>query len=330
MKKLIKKINKKDVSFIFALALFAALAIIRCFDYTLAYHVTIFSIMQNYKFAILVTLGYFVVLFFMYLTCIAYCDEKQKRNLHYLIAFLSIFSFTMFLPAAYFGTTDVYAWLLAFFMGTLLVMEKGEWMTIPLSVVLTILSPTSIFICSCLIIVILLYKFFAKNDKKYLIYALLNGIASVLGVLVVIVHSSIEIDIQNHISFKQFLVVLVMLSPYLYIALSFFAGVFKRLNDRKTKGFLFVILGVIPSVVINLNIKDYTRALYYVFFYFISIIMFLVAMKDEDVSTELEVTKNKLTDYLPIPAILIAYPLVIITIWISGFQFLLEETLLGS
>lgn len=330
MKNLFGKINKRDVSFILGLALFAVIVVIRFFDYSLRYHATTFSIMQNFKFALLVTLGYFVVLFFMYLICIAYCDEKQKRNMHYLITFLSIFSFTMFLPSAYFGTTDVYAWLLTFLMGTLLVMEKWEWMTIPLSVVLTILSPTSIFICSCLIIVMFLYKFFAKDNIKHLVYAFLNGIASVLGVLVVIVRSSIEMDIQNHISFKSFLVILIMLSPYLYIALSFFAGVFKRISERKAHGLIFIILGVLPSVVVNLDIKDYTRAIYYVFFYFISVIMFLVAMKDEDISTQLEVTKKKIAEHVPIPAILIAYPLVVITIWISGVQPLLVETLLGT
>lgn len=330
MKNLIDKINKKDISFLVALALFAAVVVIRFFDYALTYHFTLFSIMQNFKFALLVTIGYFAILFLMFLVCIAYCDVSQKRNMYYLIAFLSIFAFTMFLPWPYFGTTDVYAWLLTFLIGTLIVVEKMEWLTIPLSALITVLSPASIFICSCIVVVLFLYKYFANEEVKYLIYALLNGVASVLGIAIVVVTSSIELDIQNELSFKSFFAILVMLSPYLYIALSFMAGVFKRLNESKTKGFLFIILGAIPSVVINLNIKDYTRALYYVFFYFISIIMFLVAMKDEDISTQLEVTKKKLADYIPIPAILIAYPLVIITMWISGIQPLLEETLLGS
>lgn len=330
MKKNISKIEKNDISFLIALMLFAIIAYIRFFDHSLGYHMAFFSIMQKYEFARLVTVGYFVVLFLMYFVCIAYCDTKYKKNMYYLIAFLSVFSFSMFLPREYFGTNDLYAWILTFLMGILIVSEKCEWMTIPLSFLLTVLSPMSIFNCSCIVVVLLLYKFFAMKNTKYFVYAILNGITSLLGVVLVMVRSSIESDAQNQISLMHFAGIIIMLSPYIYIAMYFFAKLFKCVNENKLHGLIFIILGALPSVVVNLYIKDYTRAIFYVFFYFISVFMFLIAMKDEDISSQMENLKLRIAKWVPIPAIIIAYPLAIVTLWISGVQPLLEETLLGK
>lgn len=320
-----KKIGKSDIKFLIALSFFALACFSRFFDEKLNVHTALFSFMQNYEVVFAFTVLYFVILFGFYLICIAKGEKSSKKNIYYLIVFYSFFAFPMFLSADYFGAMDIYAWMLTWIGGGLLVIEKQEWITILICCVISLLSPMSVLSGCCVFIAIHIYKFFAKKGNKYLWFAIGCFVSSALGVLVTKHMGTFSSDVQSVISLKRFVVLILYLSPYLVLAGKFFGGLFCRSIDNKKWGWFFLIVGIVPSSIIYIYLQDYARAFFHVFSYFILNIIICLSINDKDVSFELERTKKIIKKWFPVPVLIIIIPLLFMTLWISGEQVLMTE-----
>lgn len=193
------KTRKKHIRFLPALALFAFACFIRYSrSYMSTYYTTLFALnydygfipqgflgtiyqylserlpweMQNYiavfNFSGLFTVVYFFILFLFFGVCLHYCKEENKRNMQHFIIFLSIFAFPMFMSSTNFGSVYLYFCILMLLSVIFIVIEKLEWLIIPLGIIGMCIHEDFLFTNGGLIIVLLLYKvlFSEKRWKK--------------------------------------------------------------------------------------------------------------------------------------------------------------------
>ncbi len=136
--------------------------------------------MMNYTaafwFTFISTLILFICFFCFFVTCLRRVDLKYISNLRYLFVLLSIFSACMFVSDEMFGRYDTWLYLISLIMTCLLVMRKGEWLVVPLSIVCMLLHQGFVFTNANVILVVLFALILmdkGKDRKKYIwIFAL--------------------------------------------------------------------------------------------------------------------------------------------------------------
>lgn len=330
MKLFMQNTKKNDLQFLLALAIFGLIAYIRFFSNEAGVHIAPLPIMTDYRVSVCAIALYFIALFTFFYHSIVSCDISQKKIIYYLISFCAIFAFPMYLYSDYFGCMDVYALILTLILGICLVKGKVEWLAFVLSPIMSFISPMSLFGCVCMISVLYVYKFFAGNGTKYFVYGIMNIFGGLLGFLLNRKWIGFYSDAQENITFYQFIAIILFMIPYFLLAISFFVRLVKRSTIKKIIGCVFLVCGVLPSVMVYAYIKDYSRLLFYGFFYFSFAFITLYAGKDKDFLVELDVTKRQIVEWVPIPSLLIAYPLLFMTLWVSGPLVLFVETFVGS
>ena len=321
--------EKRDRTFLAALAVFAVLCVGRFFEHTLNFHSAPMGILQQYRFAELATAVYFAVLFLLYGIMLRKMEAKEKTIAYFMMAFLSVFAFPMYLPANYFGAVDIYAWIALFVAAGCLIFEKGEWLLVPLSLAAAAVSPMSLFGSQCMLVLLLFYRYWSTERKKYLWLGILSMLASFVGVGLTVALRFFSTDAQQVLSTRKFLVLAVMMCPYLLMVGTLFRGIFSDASRRMKKCYGLLLAGWIPAAAVYLIAADYSRVFYQVFFYFIFLILMMLTFGDTAVSSAMEKLKEKVLSWVPIPAVLIAYPFLFLTFWISGPVPLLVEKILG-
>lgn len=119
-----------------------------------------------------VTIGFFLALFSLYFVCLKKTPEEKKNIVKILIIVISIFAFPMILTWNNFGRLDEYLWLLTILAVILLVMEKIEWLIIPLCLIACLIHEGFAFTNSGIILAILLWKICTRTNRdrrKYIL-----------------------------------------------------------------------------------------------------------------------------------------------------------------
>lgn len=195
-------IRKKHISFLPALAVFALVCFIRHFKFTMSTYNTTFlalnydygfiprglvgtcfkyitqvydkiewNYMGAFNFNGFFTLLYFVLLFIFYKICLSRCPEESKRNLKHLLVFLSIFTFPMYATSVSYGCLDLYLSIVLLLCLILLVLDKGEWLILPLGILGMCINQDFIFTHGMLIAALLIYKLLNCQGKPRIKYA---------------------------------------------------------------------------------------------------------------------------------------------------------------
>lgn len=146
--------------------------------------------MMNYTaafwFTFVSTLILFACFFFLFIACLHRAFEKDLHNLKYLMVLLSIFSACMFVSDEMYGRYDTWLYLISLVMTCLLVMRKGEWLVVPLSIVCMLLHQGFVFTNANVILVLLFALILmseGKEKKKYLWIFILT-IISISGLFI--------------------------------------------------------------------------------------------------------------------------------------------------
>lgn len=125
-----------------------------------------------YNFTGLCTFIYFICLFVFYKVCMDKCSEENKNNLQHLIFFLSIFAFPMFVGRAMFGRLDLYLFIFMLLCVILIIIEKWEWLIVPIGIICTCIHQGFVFTNANTILVLLFYKILLgkpQKKKKYIL-----------------------------------------------------------------------------------------------------------------------------------------------------------------
>lgn len=329
MKEFIKNNKKNDITFLITLGVLVIISIFRFYDEEMKYHEAPWSILQNLtinKLAIVALVGSMFVFFFI---CIIKSKKEDKKTMYYLCTFLTVFMVPMFSTYEYLGTMDMYAWIVMFLITICFVLGKVVWLSIPLSFLMLLISPMSAFNCGILVIILSFYKMINESKKSYILLCLFNIVVEIGAVVISIYKYGLHTDPQYILSMNKFLVFGFMLLPYLLIAGVFFVGLIKKSVGKDIATWLCFVVGAVPSIVVNVYIGDYTRAILYTFIYFIVGVMCFIARQDSTVIEQMNKTKEVVKCWVPIPAVLVAYPLLFITFWIAGPIVLFTEVFTG-
>ena len=324
------EIEKNDKEFLTVLAFFAVLCMSRFYDHALYSHPAPFSILQSYYVVVLATAVYYAALFVFYIVCVGKTLRFNKKLMYYLVALCSVFTFPMFLQANYFGSMDVYAWFFTLMGICLIVLEHGEWLVVLYGLLSACICPMFVFGGGCLLLVFLFYQRCIKEEKKYGCMLLAFILAEAVGFLVSYVRGSFSMDVQMTVSLRNFVLMMVLMSPYLLMSIIYFQNLLRGAKKRMKMAYTVIFAGGIPSAAMYALRGDFARAFFYVFAYYVVTLLVLMAMRDEGAESGLMVLKNKILQWVPIPAIVVVYPILFMTLWISGAHELIVETVLGQ
>ncbi len=324
------RMEKNDRMFLVMLAFFAILCMSRFYDHALYFHPASFPVLQSYSMVVLVTTAYYVVLFMFYAVCVGKVLGVNKKLMYYLVVFCSVFTFPMFLQANYFGTMDVYACFFTLMGVCLVILERGEWIVSLLGFVSACICPMFVFSGGCLLIVFLFYKGCKKEKKKYGCIGLLLGVAEAMGFLISYFRGSLSMDVQVTVSLRNFVLMVILMSPYLLMAVTCFKCFFRDVPRKMKIAYMMILVGGIPSVAMYALRGDFARTVFYVFAYYVVVLLTLMAMRDEKAEIGLLILKGEILRWVPIPAVVVVYPFLFMTLWISGAHELIVETVLGQ
>lgn len=196
-KNLLNTREKRNLTFIFVMALFAIVCVLCYFDHEInAQGTTVFAFSYKYgfisrgllgtiwqfmdkilpidimnfdaiyAFTSVITVIYFAVVLWFFYTCLKHCNEKDEKNMRYLASFLAVLAFPMFVTTENFGRTDEYLMILTIICCILIVKEKGEWLVIPLTTICVVMHHGYVFMYLNIILVLFFYKIIMNDDKR--------------------------------------------------------------------------------------------------------------------------------------------------------------------
>lgn len=120
-----------------------------------------------------------------------------------------------------------------------------------------------------------------------------------------------ELEWPIHImNYKETPFFLMLFMVYVVIGIGFLVRLVRGKNGKEKWAYIAVALGsvtVLPQIILKV---DYGRYAYAIFFYYIAIVMCLMAMKDAHVIQQLEDSMKWAKDKIPAAKLLIVYPLI--------------------
>lgn len=375
--------EKRNIAFLFVMAIFAVICFVKYFDHSInAQDTTVFAFSYKYgfisrglmgtlwlimdyilpmnlmdfssiyTFTKIVTVVWYIVLFWFYYVCLKKCDEKNEKNMKYLICFLSVFAFPFFATVQNFGRLDEYLMLLTVVCCILIVLEKHEWLIVPIVTICMIMHHGYVFMYLNIILVLFFYKILMNETKrkKYIVLFALTFIsASVFflyfeffshpqgeGIYEEIVtlakslsksgysfsesmvnHEILGLDVYEDemifhiINAYETPIAMCFYFPYVIIGIAFLVRLFKGKSVKEKWAYFAVAVGsltLIPQIALKV---DFGRYMFAGFFYYIAIVMCLIAMKDKHVIAQLEDSISRVKATLPAAKLLIAYPMML-------------------
>lgn len=126
-----------------------------------------------YVFSFLSTVIYFIILFVLYTIALVKSKERQLPIVETIIIFLSVFMFPEFLTFANFGRLDEYLMIVTLLCVILLIVEKFEFLLIPLCCIASMIHVGFVFTNVAVILVALIWKAFEKTGKQRIKYIFL-------------------------------------------------------------------------------------------------------------------------------------------------------------
>lgn len=324
------EVEKNDREFLAVLAFFAVLCMSRFYDHALYFHPAPFSILQSYYVVVLATAAYYAALFLFYTVCVGKTPQFKKKLMYYLVTFCAVFTFPMFLQANYFGVMDVYAWFFTLMGICLIILERGEWLVVLFGFSSACIFPMFVLSGGCLLIAFLFYQGCKKEKKKYGCMGLALVLAEVIGLFISYIRGSLSMDVQMTVSLRNFVLMVVLMSPYLLMAITYFKSLLNGTQGKMKMAYMVILAGGIPSATMYVLRGDFARGFFYVFAYYAVTLLVLMAKRDEKAELGLLMLKVKILQWIPIPAIVVVYPFLFMTLWVSGAHELIVETVLGQ
>lgn len=310
-----ERLQRERKLFGLELLYFFLLAFSRFFDHKLLEHPVPFSFMEHYGTAVGLTLIYLLFLFGVMGAALwlgrkmgetgrvcagAHSSVLREREICWLSIFLSAFAVPFFLHRDYFGAADEL--VLTFVLAVLLlVMVKSGREKQKAENRESALEKTS------LAVVILIAGTFTV-------------LAAVLGFLVP--------DVRDLLSGRQFVVMLLLLSPYGYWGLRFFRGLFGEARGKERWTYVLCAVGGVCPAILWTAAGDYSRAVFYGFVGVILPALCLTALGDAFFVAHVRGMKEEIRKVLPIPAVFVLYPLIFITFWMMGWESIPAEEIL--
>lgn len=381
-----KRLKKNDIWFFGALGLFSFVMCIYYFAHSMSqYNTSLYALSYKYGFIsrgiigtiwqmldsiipidlmtyqmvysanIVITALFYLLLFIFFIWVISKLDEENKRNVKYLIVFFFICTIPMYVTRQHLGRIDIFLIAISVICVWLIILEKAEWLVIPLSVIAMLIHQGYVFTNINVVLVLLFYKILdSKKKKKYIIvFSLTLLIVSVLFLYIefgreyitqenfdeivniarkispngryyemLFKHELLGQDVYEDESFwhlnnrVEFPLFLMLVIPYIILGIKFFVGVFKKTTTKKEKWtYIIVLIGSLTLLPEWLLKVDFGRYVYCSIFYYVIIVIALVCMSDKIIIENLQDMKMYLKKLSPLTILLVIYPILFMPLY---------------
>lgn len=141
----------------------------------LIFGIDLFTYHRVYLFTGLVTFIFFVILFVLYYICLSKTTEKHLKLIELIIVFSSVFMFPEFMSWNNFGRLDEYLMIVELLCIILLLLEKWEYLLIPLCCISGLIHVGCVFTNVNVILILLIWKVIEKRGKERKKYLIILG-----------------------------------------------------------------------------------------------------------------------------------------------------------
>lgn len=292
--------------------------------------VELFDYERIYIFSKHMLMAYYVMAAFLVVTI--YCkNRKLFKNNPSMVCLFVVFIAGMFGCMDSIGSFDMYQMIVVLFIMILLFLKKAEWLIVPAVLVGMMIHPSFIFKGFLIVASIMVYRWKIQKKDKFKILLICSLI--VAGIVFIASEGSLFICILNDrallaervireassilpeweyrgTNYLNLLIFLLFFSPYLLIGRDFFKRFYKK-DIENVKVYRLLQLGalfILPEFILKIG---YGFLIYSVIMYYVLLIMFMLSEEDKSVTECAEEEKEVITGIIPIPEVLVLYPLLL-------------------
>ena len=279
------------------------------------------SYIDIYRTGKIMLIVYYIL--FLLVLCIAInrSDSAYRKNT-VLIAFATIvLSGSMFANGSTLGYFDMYMAIVLMLSMIVLLLDRG-WFLLPiLSLIGILIHPSYLIKCMPVIIALLIYNRGKRDRIIAVISVTTSAVLYIISEAYVMLFSGEEATSSLVPSWSGYIkcyidlvLYIIFMIPFIIIGIRLYRRIRKDAGskDKKIYSLLnFLIMGIIIEFVVK---TDYGFLIYYVWIYYLLIMMYQNSRGDKCFTKEFEYTVNVIKDTLPVPVILLAYPVIFIPI----------------
>lgn len=322
------KLQKKDITFLLALAGFGVLCVLRYYNENMMQHLWAVSLMGNRRIIQGMTVVLFLILIGTAAQALCKVSEENRSGIYYLATLLAVFLMPMFICDSYMGSPDLYAWVIILLCIVALLDGRCDGIVLPGILLAAYVCPMIVFSGGAILFTVMLAKGLCEDDKRNIAQA----VGMVVMALVAFVFArgtyGFAADVQGRISGKRFLVIVLLFLPYIYAILKFFVSLIKEQADGKRRLAYFLCgLGAVPGFLLWAYLGDYCRAVIYAFIYYLLLLMLLYC-QDAAFQISWNTFRLWIKEKVILEPVIVIYPLIILTFWMVSNDFIDAESII--
>ncbi|MCR4611892.1 MAG: hypothetical protein K5644_08345 [Lachnospiraceae bacterium] len=321
------RLQKKDIAYVGALVCFMILCVARFWDRTIEDTNHLFAYMNNMRVAEIITGALFLMIVAFVLVTIKKSDEEVKKSNYYLLVLFTALIVPMYLCDEYFGTGDVYSWILILFAVIISITSDYDMLSMILVLAAEAFCPAHNLAGTFAIFILILYKGLVKGKKSESVLLIVGAILYIAEFFLLFFNGYFSGVNVHRISLLKCIASLILLSPIIIYVLRFILKLIKGSNSEGKMFYTGVFLGGTANFVFLLLMNDYCRAIVLTTVYFVVVCIALLVI-DEDFKMHYIEEREIVRKYIPVPVAIIIYIFAIVTYWFFAMDYIEPDELI--
>lgn len=322
------KLQKKDMTFLLALAGFGFLCVLRYYNENMMQHLWALSILGNRRIIQGMTAVFFLILIGVAGQALRKVSKENRSGIYYMATLLAVCLMPMFICDSYMGSPDLYAWVIILLCIVALLDGRCDGIVLPGILLAAYTCPMIVFSGGALLFAAVLAKGMCEDNKRNMVQAAGMVVMALVAFVLAKGTYGFAADVQGRISGKRFLVIVLLFLPYIYAIFQFFASLINEQTDgRHRLAYLLCGLGSVPGFLLWAYLGDYCRAVIYAFVYYLLLLLILYC-QDLAFQTSWNTFRLWIKEKVVLEPVVVIYPLIILTFWMVSNDFIDAESII--
>ena len=322
------KLQKKDMTFLLALAGFGFLCVLRYYNENIMQHLWALSILGNRRIIQGMTAVFFFILIGVAGQALRKVSKENRSGIYYMATLLAVFLMPMFICDSYMGSPDLYAWVIILICISAFLNGRCDGIILPGILLATYICPMIVFSGGAVLFTAMLAKGLCEDNKRNIAQAVGMVVMALVAFVLAKGTYGFAADVQGRISGKRFLVIVLLFLPYIYGILKFFVVLIKEQTDRRHRlAYLLCVLGTVPGFMLWAYLGDYCRAVIYAFVYYLLLLLTRYC-QDLEFQASWNTFRLRIKEKVVLEPVVVIYPLIILTFWMISNDFIDAEMII--
>lgn len=324
-----KKISSVEKKFLISQIAVIVLSILRVAKWEKVEHAARLMILDDYYLSLIMTFVMFIALFVLSMVVLKSVDDIDTNKVFYIIMMISIMLYPTYVHDNYLGAMDIYGLIFAVISLIFIIANKAVWISIIMMSIAMFINPMCIFSVGLVVPLAVLYKGIIKKENRHLIICIILSLFEIGTFLVSYKLGMLRVDAQQIIDIKKFIVILVLLLPYIICAIIMYYNLIKK-NKEVTHKIYYILASLVgvPGFVVWAVAGDYTRAIVNLFLCYGMYLLVLITNRDKILTEQINSLCEVIKKWVPINAVVIIYIAAIMLFWICGVEEVDTEKLI--